>query len=150
VVVVVGCTESSKVVVTPTVVVAVGGPIVVTVDGTCVEVGAVRVVGAVLGATRVVVGATVVVGSGGRVVVVVLVDLGGIIVIGGTVIAIVLSMGPRELSMGPMATLFVVVTGASSALTEVPLIGMLNTVNIPKNKLVNKTTTTRLNKVSVH
>jgi hypothetical protein len=140
----------SEAFVTPTVVVAAGEPIVVTIGVTCVEVGAVGVVGAVLGATRVVVGATVGVGSGGRVVVVVLVDFGGVRVIGGTVTTIEVSKGPRVLSIGPMAILFVVLTGGSSALTEVPLIGMLNTVNIPKNKLVNKTTTTRLKKVSVH
>lgn len=39
-----------------------------------------------------------------------------------------------------------VVTGGSSALTEVLPIGMLKTVNIPKNRLINKTTTTRLTK----
>ena len=94
-----------------------GEPIVATVNDACVEVGVGSVVGAALGATRVVVGATVVVGSDGRVVVVVLVDLGGVIVIGGTVITIVLSYGPSVLIMGPMAILFVVVSGESSALT---------------------------------
>ena len=109
-VVVVGCTVPSEAFVTPTVVVAAGEPIVVTIGVTCVEVGAAGVVGAVLGATRVVVGATVVVGSGGRVVDVVLVVFGGVIVIGGTIPTIVLSTGP-------MARLFMVVTGGSSALT---------------------------------
>jgi hypothetical protein len=136
--------------VTPTADVGVGEPIVVTVGATCVEVGAADVVGAVVGAAEVVVRAMVVVGSGGRVVVVGpgLGGLIGLIVIGG--IVMVVRTESRSVIIGAITIAAVAVTGGSSALTEVLLIGMLNAMNIPNNKLVNKTTTTRLNKVSVH
>ena len=77
--------------------------------------------------------------------------MGGVIVVGGTVTGIVGNIEPSAVIMGPIIGMVGgVVTGGSSALTCAPPIGMLNTANIPKNKLVNKTTTTRLNKVSVH
>ena len=73
-------------------------------------------------------------------VVVVLVGLGGLIgliVVGGTVITIVVGMGlPSGCSRGSSRRIICV--------TGVLLIGMLNIMNNPKNKLVNKTTTTRL------
>ena len=117
------------------------------------EVGAGDVVGAVVGAARVVVGAIVVVGSGGRVVVVEGEGLGGLggFVVVGAVIPIVVRIVSRSLIMGStIAALFFIVSDESLALTGELLIGTLSSMNIPKNKLVNKTTTTRLNSASVH